>query len=50
MPGAVPTLQFFGTASLELIEKPGRTLVRFDRFFEELVPKLTEFWDKLTLF
>jgi hypothetical protein len=25
---------------LDLIEKPGRTLVRFDRFFEELVPKL----------
>ncbi|MDR1353056.1 MAG: hypothetical protein LBK05_07225, partial [Treponema sp.] len=25
----------FGTASLDLGEKPGRTLVRFDRFFQE---------------
>jgi hypothetical protein len=29
----------FGIASLNLVEKPGRTLVRFDRFFQELVPK-----------
>ncbi|MDR1147696.1 MAG: hypothetical protein LBK66_03615, partial [Spirochaetaceae bacterium] len=29
----------FGTATLDLMEKAGRTLVRLDRFFQELVPK-----------
>jgi hypothetical protein len=39
---AVPKLQLWKTskacqATLNLGEKPGRTLVRFDRFFQELV-------------
>jgi hypothetical protein len=34
----------FGTATIDLMEK---TAVR--RFFQELVTKLTEFWDKLRL-
>jgi hypothetical protein len=33
----------FGTATLNLVEKPG-----FDRFFQELVPKPTGFWNQLT--
>jgi hypothetical protein len=45
---AVPKLQFWKTSSacpdsLNLIEKLGRTLVRFDRFFQELVPSQTKF-------
>jgi len=32
----------FGTASLDLNEKVPKR-----RFFKELVPKLTEFWNKL---
>jgi hypothetical protein len=29
----------FWNSFLELVEKPGRTLGRFNRFFQELVPK-----------
>jgi hypothetical protein len=29
----------FEIATLDLREKPGRTLVRFDRFFQELISK-----------
>jgi hypothetical protein len=39
----------FGTASLDLEEKPGWLSLGLNRFFQGLVSKLTEFWNNLNV-